>query len=183
MKWAKGNFGESRTISVPEKGKETAVAHVRWLNCGSIGCLFLTPANLVLRNDKDEQCAIFIDHTGAESFGVVYLPDQTPEETARCAEAGLVEFGVERDRQWVFDRASNLTAATIFGACDKGGVVTQGTGCVVYRIDGERLICNVTAGLLRKGLRIRAAGVQEVRVNGRTSPARVEGEFVKMSGQ
>jgi hypothetical protein len=176
------NDGETRTVSIPEKDKETRVARVNWLNGGSIGCLFMPPVNLVVRNDRDEECAIFIDHAGSETFGVLYLPNQTPEETARAADAALVEIRMERDMHRVVDRASGLTACAIFSPRDKGDVVTPGKGCLIFRIDPDKLICNVTPLLLRKGVSIRASGVQEARVNGQTGPAALHGDFVKLGG-
>ena len=177
------NDGEAKGLAIPEKDKETQAAHVRWLNCGGLGCIFLTPANLVIKNERDEECTVFIDHSGSESFGVLYLPNQSAEETARSADAGLVELKLERDVHRIWDKASNLNACAIFSAREKGDVVTTGTGCLVYKVDGARLSCSVTPRLLRQGLSIRVPGIQEVGVNGTAKPAACQGEYVKVNGE
>jgi hypothetical protein len=177
------NDGEIKNISIPEKRKETRLQHVHWVNCASVGCLFQKPVNLIVKRETEAECILFIDHAGTDSFCVSYLPNQKPEETARCEDAALVEFKMDSEMHRVFDKASNLTAVAMFSPREKGDVITGDTGCVLYKIEGEKLACGLSSRLVRNGVSIRAPGIEEVSVNGKAIPLRSKDDLVILSGK
>lgn len=177
------NDGITRPIRLPEKDKETKIAQVRWINVGGLGCLFAPPADLIVRNEGDEECIVYIDHSRSDSFGVVYLPNQNPDETARAAEAEWIEVKSEKDVHHVHDKASGLRGLVVFAPQDKGDVITPGTGCAFYKVEGVKLSCTVQPRLLREGLAIRLPGIQEVWVDGHQMHASVQGDLIAIGGQ
>ncbi len=170
------NDGAEKIVRIPEKDKAARLEGVRWFNWGSTGCVFPKPANLVVRNERGEECIVYVDHSGSDACAAVYLPNQTPEETSRAADAGLIEVTMERDVHRIHDKMSEVSACAVFAAQDRGDVIAPEAGCVVYRMEGERFTANATAALARRGLKIRASGVREARINGQ--PATVQGDFV-----